>query len=253
MNSRKFYEEHKNFSHRTLHEYYISPGIKCKFDLLKDHINPERIFRNGIDLGCSGNSFLYFLENVVNNSFFDLARFPLKQYISQKRWHPVCGNVAKLPFQDKSFDLVSALDVLEHIKNDDLAISEISRIAKKDGIVIITVPHGIKYYSTQDRLIGHYRRYEIPQIISQFSKHDLKCVDIFGVYGQMMRVADIQSVNPEKTEESIMNLRKRYETSALFRSFWDILVKIGAGIMKIDAKYQPLKKIMNIAFIFEKK
>jgi len=253
MNSRKFYEKHKNFSHRTLHEYYISPGIRCKFDLLKAHINPNRLFRNGIDLGSSGNSFLYFLENIVNKSFFDLACFPLKQYVYQERWHPVCGDIAKLPYQDKTFDFISALDVLEHVRNDELAISEISRILKNEGIAIITVPHLMKYYTSQDKLIGHYRRYEISQVISRFNKHDLKCVDMFGVYGQMMRIADIQSVNPEKTEESLMNLRARYETSALFRSFWIIFVRIGSRIMKLDAKYQPLKKIMNIGFIFEKK
>ena len=197
MNSRKFYEDHKNFSYRTLHEYYISPGIRCKFDLLKDHIDPERAFRNGIDLGCSGNSFLYFLENIVNKSFFDLVSYPLKQYVNHEHWYPACGDIAKLPYQDKTFDLVSALDVLEHVRNDELAISEISRILEKGGIAIITVPRGMKYYTTQDRLIGHYRRYEIPQIISRFRKHDLKCVDMFGVYGQMMRIADVQSVNPE--------------------------------------------------------
>lgn len=252
MNSRKFYEDHKNFSYRTLHEYYISPGIRCKFDLLKEHISSNLLFQNGIDLGCSGNSLLYFLENVVNKSFFDLVRFPLKQYIHEKRWHPVCGDVVKLPYQEGAFDFVSALDVLEHVRNDELAISEISRILRTEGIAIITVPHLMKYYTSQDRLIGHYRRYEIPQIISMFKKHDFKCVDMFGIYGQMMRIADVQSFNPEKTEESILSLRNRYETSIMFRGFWKIFIKLGSKIMKIDAKYQPIKKIMNIAFIFKK-
>jgi SAM-dependent methyltransferase len=252
MNSRKFYEDHKNFSHRTLHEYYISPGIKCKFDLLKEHINPESSFLNGIDLGCSGNSFLYFLDNISNKSFFDLARFPLKQYTSQEHWHPVCGDIAKLPYQDETFDLVSALDVLEHVKNDEVAISEISRILKKNSIAIITVPHGMRYYTTQDHLIGHHRRYEIPQILSRFRKYDLKCVDVFGVYGQMMRIADIQSINPEQTERNLLRLRNRYIKNIMFRCFWDIFVRISAKIMRIDAKYQKRKKIMNIAFIFKR-
>jgi SAM-dependent methyltransferase len=252
MNSRKFYEDHKNFSYRTLHEYYISPGIKCKFDLLKDHINSERYFRNGIDLGCSGNSFLYFLDNIAIKSFVDLARYPLKQYIHKERWHPLCGDIVKLPYQDDTFDFISALDVLEHVRNDELAISEISRIIKKSGIAIITVPHGMKYYTSQDRLIGHYRRYEIQQLTSLFRKYDFKCVDIFGVYGQMMRIADVQSFNPEKIERDLLKLRNRYITNIMFRSFWDIFVRISAKIMKIDAKYQPRKKVMNIAFIFKK-
>ena len=75
------------------------------------------------------------------------------------------------------------------------------------GIVVITVPHRMKYYSKQDQLIGHYRRYEINQIISLFKKYSLSHMRTFGVYGQFMRIAEIQSFNPEKTEENLMNLR----------------------------------------------
>ena len=51
-----------------------------------------------------------------------------------------------------------------------------------------------------------------------------------------MRIADIQSVNPDKIERSLLGLRNRYRTNIMFRSFWDIFVKMGAKIMmKTDA------------------
>ena len=68
--SREFYDKHKNFSFRTLSEYYISPGIRCKFDLLKNNLNSKRIFPKGIDLGSSGNSFLSFLDNIEYKSYY---------------------------------------------------------------------------------------------------------------------------------------------------------------------------------------
>ena len=247
-----FYDKHKNFSFRTLSEYFISPGIKCKFDILKDNINSKREFLCGIDLGSSGNSILSFLNKIKHKSFFDIANLPLTQYIDENTWHPLCGDLVTLPYRAESFDFVSALDVLEHIKDDQLAVSEISRILKKNGIAVITVPHRMKYYTNQDRIIGHYRRYDIDQIISNFNKFNLRNLKTFGVYGRLMIIADIQSTNPKKIEENLINLRNKYESHIGFRRFWNIIVRILSKFMKIDAKYNSKKRIRNIGLIFIK-
>lgn len=249
---KNFYDKQKNFSFRTLSEYYLSPGIRCKFDILKEYISNKRRFSHGIDLGSSGNSILSFLDNIEHKSFFDIADLPLKQYIKEDTWHPLCGDLIKLPFRAKSFDFVSALDVLEHIKEDTLAVSEISRVLQKKGIAVITVPHKMKYYTNQDRIIGHYRRYEINQILSLFKKFNLKNLNIFGVYGRLMIIADIQSTNPEKIEKNLITLRKRYECNTIFRKLWNFIVRILAKFMKLDAKYNSLDKIRNLGLVFIK-
>ncbi len=249
---RDFYEKHKNFSFRSLTDYYISPGIKCKFDLLKENIKTKRNFKYGIDLGSSGNSFLLFIENISQKFFYDIANLPLKQYSKKKNLHPLCGDLITLPYRDESFNFLTALDVLEHIQDDNSAISEMSRILKSNGIVIITVPHRMKYYTKQDRLIGHYRRYEITQIKSLFKKYRLNIIKIFGVYGRLMKIADIQSTSPEKTEQSILKIRYQYENNIAFHKLWNIIIKFLSKLMKYDAKYHSLKNIMNVAFIFKK-
>ncbi|MFX1277126.1 MAG: class I SAM-dependent methyltransferase [Promethearchaeota archaeon] len=251
-NIKQFYDEHRNFSDRRISEYYLSPGIRCKFDILRENIIILGEFFNGVDLGCSGNSFLYFLDNVKKKSFLDLVELPLRQYRLIPNSHPICSDISNLPYREKTFDFLSALSVLEHVKNDKQAISEISRIMKKEGIVIITVPHGMKYFTTQDKLIGHYRRYETSQIVDLFNKNDMKVMKILGVYGQLMRISDVQSLNPDKIEKNLMNLREKFESNIFFRMIWTVFVWIGAKIMKIDAKHQRLEKIMNMAFIFKK-
>jgi SAM-dependent methyltransferase len=247
-----FYEKHKNFSYRTLSDYYLSPGIRCKFDLLKENIGFKKKYFHGIDLGSSGNSFLSFFDNVQYKSFFDIASFPLTQYINNNASYPLCGDLARLPYRNETFDFISALDVLEHIRDDELAISEISRILKKNGIVVITVPNRMEFYTKQDKIIGHYRRYEINQIVSLFKKFKLTNLKIFGVYGKLMRIAEIQSTNPSKVEESIINLRKNYVASVVFRKFWNIIVRFFSYFMKIDAKFHSNNKTRNIGLIFIK-
>ena len=64
-------------------DYYISPGIKCKFDILKKEINNIDPLQNSLDIGCSGNSFLFFLDKVIHKCFLDIAENPLNQYIDK--------------------------------------------------------------------------------------------------------------------------------------------------------------------------
>jgi SAM-dependent methyltransferase len=251
--TKEFYDKHRNFSSRTLIEYYISPGTKCKFDLLKTNLNPKKIYNYAIDLGSSGNSFLFLLDNLNHKFSLDIADFPLKQYQDKKNWYPLCGDLVNLPYRDDTFDFLSALDVIEHIREDTLAISEMSRVLKKNGILIISVPHRMKYYTNQDRIIGHFRRYELSQLISNFKTYGLRNLKAFGLYGTLMRIADIQTSNPKQIEENLLSLRTKYQYSVGFRGLWNIIVKILSTLMKIDAKYNSIKKIRNIGLIFIKK
>ena len=47
----------------------------------------------------------------------------------------------KLPFKDKSFDLVSCLEVIEHVEKAEYLIKEIRRILKKRGYLLISTPN----------------------------------------------------------------------------------------------------------------
>jgi SAM-dependent methyltransferase len=49
-------------------------------------------------------------------------------------------DLQKLPFDDASYDFVFASHVLEHISDDQQAISEIRRILKPNGIAVLPVP-----------------------------------------------------------------------------------------------------------------
>lgn len=53
---------------------------------------------------------------------------------------PVTGDATKMPFEDASFDVVIASEVLEHIPADKAAMAEISRVLRPGGIAAVTVP-----------------------------------------------------------------------------------------------------------------
>jgi len=68
--------------------------------------------------------------------------------------------------KDNTYDLIVALDLLEHLESDKAAINEFHRLLKEDGKLIITVPAYQFIWSNHDESLHHKRRYKIKQIYS---------------------------------------------------------------------------------------
>lgn len=77
----------------------------------------------------------------------------------------VNASLTHVPMEDKSFDLVCAFDVIEHIQDDDRAIKEIHRLLNDDGYVYITLPAFNFLWSKHDEMHHHHRRYTIGRIV----------------------------------------------------------------------------------------
>ena len=69
------------------------------------------------------------------------------------------GSMTELPFDNDSYDLVCAFDVVEHIEDDHKAISELRRVMTADGHYFLTVPAFMFLWSEHDEINHHYRRY----------------------------------------------------------------------------------------------
>jgi ubiquinone/menaquinone biosynthesis C-methylase UbiE len=83
------------------------------------------------------------------------------------------ADVYKLPFGDKSFDLVTCLEVLEHLDNYEKALQEIRRVAKKH--VILSVPHE-PWFQLSNFLRGKYlaRLGNHPEHINKWNPNQFK-------------------------------------------------------------------------------
>jgi SAM-dependent methyltransferase len=73
----------------------------------------------------------------------------------------VWGDVLNLEFDNGTFDLVCIFDVIEHIEDDQLAFSELLRVLKPGGTVLLTVPAHMHLWSEHDLVNHHFRRYNI--------------------------------------------------------------------------------------------
>ena len=80
------------------------------------------------------------------------------------------------PFKEEQFDVIIALNVLEHIKDDHIAIKNIYRMLKPNGILIIEVPAGPNLYDVYDSYLMHFRRYSKDQVYKLIEKNNLKVI-----------------------------------------------------------------------------
>lgn len=84
--------------------------------------------------------------------------------------HLVQANAECLPFVDRSFDVISGLDIIEHLEDDLTALEEMLRICKPGGHLLLTVPAFPFLWSHHDEMSHHKRRYlkrELRDLIQQ--------------------------------------------------------------------------------------
>ncbi len=67
----------------------------------------------------------------------------------------------KTSFEKSSLDLIFALDVLEHVENPSIAIDEILRILKEDGLLFISVPTESILLRIVRRIIGTIKNIQV--------------------------------------------------------------------------------------------
>jgi SAM-dependent methyltransferase len=69
------------------------------------------------------------------------------------------GRLEELPWDEATFDLITCLDVIEHTADDRLTLSELRRVCKPAGWLLLTVPAYQALWSKHDDANHHFRRY----------------------------------------------------------------------------------------------
>ncbi|MBO1755218.1 bifunctional 2-polyprenyl-6-hydroxyphenol methylase/3-demethylubiquinol 3-O-methyltransferase UbiG [Allobranchiibius sp. CTAmp26] len=87
------------------------------------------------------------------------------------------ADATRFPLATDSLDLVTALDVLEHIPDDDAAVREIRRVLRPGGQAIIAVPCDPKLWSAHDVAVDHVRRYTQETLRSLFERNGMDVVE----------------------------------------------------------------------------
>lgn len=128
-----------------------------------------------LDVGTSTGTNLRMLRELGYSQYvgLDFSLEAIRFCRNKGLGEVINGDIKNLPFPDGYFDLVLATDIVEHIDDDGKAMSEISRVLKKGGHALITVPAFMSLWGLQDDVSHHQRRYRIPQMSDLITKTDL--------------------------------------------------------------------------------
>ena len=118
---------------------------------------------------------------IAATQFVDISAPALKR-LGENGGDAVMGQISALPFADESFDLVCALDIVEHVDDDDRALSELSRVAAPGAVFLLSVPLHAAQWTAFDDFVGHRRRYEPQQLRAKLGAHRF-AVEQSAVYG----------------------------------------------------------------------
>ena len=90
-----------------------------------------------------------------------------------------------MPFKNNFFDAVIVEDVLEHLEQPEKAVSEISRVLKKGGVLTSYIPlEGVWYglhfwfellgWKYKEKFAGHIQKYKLNELFKMYKKGNFR-------------------------------------------------------------------------------
>jgi len=129
--------------------------------ILYHELGTQAVSRRILSVGCGPAEGLKWLIPFAGQSgkVFGLDIEPLHANGLEATSGFVVGSLGEAPLKDGSFDVVLALDVLEHMDDDHNSLLEGARLVRPGGLLLITVPALPSLWGGQDVVSEHRRRY----------------------------------------------------------------------------------------------
>jgi SAM-dependent methyltransferase len=96
---------------------------------------------------------------IAGTHFVDISA-PALSSLKARAGLTTLGDITALPFPDRTFDLVCAFDIIEHVEDDAAFVAATVRdLLRDDGYALVSVPAYQALWSSHDRALRHHRRY----------------------------------------------------------------------------------------------
>jgi SAM-dependent methyltransferase len=117
-----------------------------------------------LDVGCGTGANLVLLSRFGDVEGVDVSPDAL-DFCRRRGLEKVrLGAAEALPYEDGTFDLVTALDVVEHMDDDVAGLREMRRVLRPGGRILLFVPTFMFLWGVQDDVSHHRRRYRLPEL-----------------------------------------------------------------------------------------
>lgn len=117
-----------------------------------------------LDVGCGTGANLEMLSEFGNAEGVDVSSEALSFCEERGLKQVKLGAAEALPYEDNSFDLVTGLDVVEHLDDDHAGLNEMRRVLRTNGRALLFVPAFMFLWGVQDDISNHRRRYTLSEL-----------------------------------------------------------------------------------------
>ena len=117
-----------------------------------------------LDVGCGTGANLIMLSKYGDAEGVDISRDAVSFCRERGLDKVKLGAAEELPSDEGTFDLVTALDVVEHMDDDVACLLEMRRVLRPGGRVLLFVPTFMFLWGVQDDVSHHRRRYRLPEL-----------------------------------------------------------------------------------------
>src|SRR5437867_240991 len=114
-----------------------------------------------LDVGCGTGANLQMLASFGVAEGVDVSKEALDFCRARGLSKVKQGAAETLPYEDASFDLVTGLDVVEHLDDDIAGLAEMRRVLRPGGRALLFVPAFMFLWGVQDDISHHRRRYTL--------------------------------------------------------------------------------------------
>lgn len=156
--------------------WWLAGKYRIIEDVLAREFRPSRERPFVLDLGCGPGNLLDVLSAHGETFGSDFSADALRFCRGRGHQRLLRADFHSLPVKSDSFDLVTSIDVLEHLQDDRSAIAELQRILRPGGLLVVSVPAFQFLWGDHDTLYGHHRRYRTAELRERLEKVGLEVV-----------------------------------------------------------------------------
>jgi len=131
-----------------------------------------------LDAGCGTGGNIDFLKSLGGHvAAVEMNRAAARIAAEKHGIGVLSGSLPdEMPFPQESFDLITLLDVLEHVEYDEKALSVLSTLLRPGGYLLVTVPAFSFLWGHHDEVHAHKRRYRGVELAGKIKKANLRMV-----------------------------------------------------------------------------
>ena len=170
-----------------------------------------------LEIGCGlGN----FTQHLINREFVvgidvepDCVAEHRKRFAGRTNLVSLCLDVQSADFPELARyrpDSIACLNVLEHVRDDALALAHMNAVLPPGGAVVLIVPAFSSLYGPIDERLGHYRRYTKASLAQRaaeagFRPRILRYINSFGFFGWWFNARILKKTEQSETQITVFD------------------------------------------------